>query len=115
MVVHTRARQLLEWLVPQLARFPREHRHTVTHHMSSLALRVHDALVAARHLSPPARSEALLDADIALDQLRQYLLLAWEWKWFNNGQYEHACRLCEELGRLLGGWRRGSARGPKGS
>ena len=52
------------------------------------------------------------EADIRLDQLRQYLQLAWQWKWMSDGQYQHACRLTAELGRLVGGWLR-RAREPR--
>jgi hypothetical protein len=109
MVVHTRARELVQWLVPHLASWPREHRHTMTRHTCDLALTVQDALVAARHLDPQGRGFALRDADIALDQLRQYLQLAWQWQWLKQSQYEHVCTLTEALGRLLGGWRRSMA------
>jgi hypothetical protein len=106
MVVHTRARALLEWLVPQTAKFPREHRHTLARHVCDLALRVHDLLVAARHQPAALRGTTLREADIALDQLRQYLNLAWRWQWLSQGQFQHASGLTEELGRLIGGWRR---------
>jgi hypothetical protein len=106
MVVHTRARGLLEWLVPLSAKFPREHRQGVARHMVGLALRVHDELIAARHGTSGTRHAALLQADIALDQLRQYLHLAWRWQWISEGQLQHAATLCEELGRLVGGWLR---------
>jgi hypothetical protein len=110
MVVHTRARALLEWLAPQVAKWPREHRHTLARHTCELAMLVHDALVAARHLDSAGRSQALRDADIGLDQLRQYLQLAWRWQWLSHGQYRHVSELTDELGRLVGGWRRGAAR-----
>jgi 23S rRNA-intervening sequence protein len=109
MVVHTKARALLEWLVPHTAHFPREHRHTVTRHICELTLAVHDLLVAARHLTPPARAQVLCDADISLDQLRQYLHLAWRWQWLNDGQFQHVSGLTDELGKLIGGWRRAGA------
>jgi hypothetical protein len=109
MVVHTKARALLEWLVPHTAHFPREHRHTVTRHVCELTLAVHDLLVAARHLVPPARAQVLCDADISLDQLRQYLHLAWRWQWLNDGQFQHVSGLTDELGKLIGGWRRAGA------
>lgn len=109
MVVHTRARELLAWLLPHLATWPREQRHTVSRHAAELVMQLHDALVAARHLPPAPRALALRDADILLDQLRQYLQLAWQWHWLSNGQFEHVSRLTAELGRLIGGWRR---RGP---
>ena len=109
MVVHTRARQLLDWLLPALARFPREHRHTVTAHMAALAMQVLDALVQARHQRGAGRQAALLQADVALDQLRQYGHLAWGWRWWTDGQWQHFGQLCDALGRPLGGWRRSVA------
>jgi hypothetical protein len=111
MVVHTRARELLAWLVPHTASWPRVHRHGVTEHVVFLTLGAHDALIAARHGTPAQRGESLRQADIRLDQLRQHLQLAWQWRWMSDGQYQHVCRLTAELGRLIGGWRR-SAREP---
>ena len=106
MVVHIRLRELLAWLLPHTAAWPREQRHGVTQHVVAVALGMHDALIAARHGSPSQRSESLREADIRLDQLRQYLQLAWHWQWMSDGQYQHVCRLTAELGRLIGGWRR---------
>lgn len=105
-MVHTRARQLLDWLMPALVRFPREHRHTVTKHMAALAMRAHDALVEARHQRGSGRAAALRAADTALDQLRQYGQLAWGWRWWTDSQYQHFSRLCDALGRPLGSWHR---------
>lgn len=99
MAVHTRSRALVAWLMPDLQRWPREHRHGLTAHVGALACRVLDALVAARHLPPGERDLALRDADMALDQLRQYLHLALEWHWMTEAQYLHVCS-------LLGGWRK---------
>lgn len=77
-------------------------------------MQVHDRLIEARHHPGPARAEALRQADIALDQLRQYALLVCEWHWWSEGQFAHFSRLTEELGRLLGGWRRSSGHEPPG-
>lgn len=72
-------------------------------------MRVHDELIAARHLAGQARAPCLARADLALDQLRQYGHLAWSWGWWSGGQFEHFSKLCEPLGRLIGGWRRSLA------
>ncbi len=112
MVVHTRARELLAWLVPHTASWPREQRHSTTQHVVSVMLGAHDALIAARHGTAAQRAESLRQADIRLDQLRQYLQLAWQWQWMSSNQYQHVCRLTAELGRLIGGWRR-STRDPR--
>lgn len=92
--------------MPVSARLPREHRHGVSRHLVALGMRLHDELVAARHLDLPGRRHALREADIALDLLRQYLFMLWQWRWISEGQFRHASGLTEELGRLIGGWRR---------
>lgn len=104
--MHTRARELLAWLVPHTAAWPREQRQAVTRHVLDLAMQTVDALIAARHGTPAQRTEQLRLADIHLDQTRQYLQLAWQWRWMSDGQYQHVSRLTTELGRLIGGWRR---------
>lgn len=104
MVIHSKARDMLAWLLPHCAKFPREQRHMTTQHIARLAMQLHDSLIAARHGSNTARVRSLNEADIALDQLRQYLLLAYQWQWISANQLEHISRLLLELGRLLGGW-----------
>jgi len=54
--------------------------------------------------------DALRRADAALNHLRLYLRLAWDWRWLNAGQYEHVSAIITEIGRLLGGWLKQSAR-----
>ena len=78
----------------------------MTRHIAELAIRAHDELVAARHVDESTRVRVLVEADIALDQLRQYLNLAYQWRWISAGQYRHVSELSDELGRLVGGWRR---------
>lgn len=81
--------------------------------MADLAMRVLDQLIAARHLPGGLRAQALREADMELDQLRQYAHIALLHHWWSPGQFEHFSRLSAELGRLLGGWRRRLA-GPQG-
>ena len=48
-------------------------------------------------------------ADVALAQLRVYLRLRRDMELLSMSQYEHAARLVDEVGRLLGAWRKGHA------
>ena len=50
------------------------------------------------------RQKHLREADAALNKLRLYLRLAYQWHWLSAGQYQHVSNLVAELGRLLGGW-----------
>jgi hypothetical protein len=52
-------------------------------------------------------------ADAALNRLRLYLRLAFEWRRFNDGQYEHVSGMGAEIGRLLGGWIRQTEQKPR--
>lgn len=90
-----------------LARFPREHRHTLAERTFEQAGNVLDSLIVARHCETATqRVIALRRVDVALDQLRQYFHIAWELKWLSDNQFRHVSELTEELGRLSGGWRK---------
>jgi hypothetical protein len=45
-------------------------------------------------------------ADAALTRLRTYLRLCRDLGLLSAGQHEHVSRLVDEVGRLLGGWRK---------
>jgi hypothetical protein len=69
-----------------------------------------EALFEAQSQRGAPRMDALRRADAALNHLRLYLRLAWDWRWLNAGQYEHVSAIIAEIGRLLGGWLKQSAR-----
>ena len=96
----------MTWLAPRVGSFPREHRHGLSARTLEKAMELHDELIAARHYYGGLRTGALVRADIALDQLRQYLTLSWKLRWLSNGQYRHVSEMTDEIGRLLGGWKR---------
>ena len=45
-------------------------------------------------------------ADLALEKSRIWLRLAFELRYLSLKQYEIGSRMADELGRLLGGWRK---------
>ena len=104
MIVFTRCYDLLAWLMPKAEKFPRAFRFTVTQRLMDAALDLQEALFEAQSLREAARLEALRNADVALNRLRLYLRLAYQWHWLNAGQYEHVSTLVAEIGKLLGGW-----------
>ena len=74
------------------------------------ALDLQEALFEAQSQRAAARLAALRTADAALSRLRLYLRLAHQWRWLNAGQYEHVSGIVAEIGRLLGGWLKQTAR-----
>lgn len=110
MIVFTRCYDLLAWLMPKAEAFPRAFRFTVTQRLMDAALDTQEALLEAQSQRDGARMAALRKADFALSRLRLYLRLAHHWRWLNAGQYAHVSGLVAEIGRLLGGWLKQTAK-----
>jgi hypothetical protein len=110
MPIFTRTFDLLSWLLPVTNNFPRAHRFTLTSRLLSAAFDLRERLEAANLRRGRARQEQLLLADEALARLRLYLRLAARWGWLKAGQYEHVAGMVAEVGRLLGGWQKATAK-----
>ena len=109
MPIFTRTFDLLCWLLPATNHFPRTYRHTVTRRLTDAALDLRERLEEA-NAHQRDRLARLALADDALAKLRLYLRLAARFGWLNEGQYEHVSLMVAEIGRLLGGWQKASAR-----
>jgi len=110
MIVFTRCYDLLAWLLPRAEKFPRALRFSVTQRLMDAALDLQEALLEAQTEREGARLAALRSADAALARLRLYLRLAHHRHWLNAGQFEHVSGIVAEIGRLLGGWMKQTAR-----
>ena len=106
MVILTRTFDFLKWLLPQVERFPKLYRSSVTQRLKAAALDFQEALFLAQSFDGQIRLRHLRQADAHLSMVRLYLRLALAWGWLNRGQYAHVSRLVAELGKLLGGWTR---------
>lgn len=92
----------VRWLIPQTVKFPREQRFVVAERLQTAAMDFMDCLYQATDASRQA--DALRQADVKLKQLRFYLRLSHDLQLLDTRRYEHAGRLLEEVGRLLGAW-----------
>ena len=104
LLLKRRIDELLQWLLPKSERFPKSYRNTLTLRLMNTALDLNEATIHALRRRGRSRQSALQQADEALECLRSYLLLVFEWRWISIRQYEHVCGLLMEIGRLLGGW-----------
>ena len=100
--IFVRTYDLLRWLIPVTVKFPRQQRFVLAEAVQQPALGLHEQLVEAAHASQPA--PLLRKADVTLTRLRHYLRLCRDLKLLSPGQHEHAARMVDEIGRLLGGW-----------
>jgi hypothetical protein len=105
MVLFTRTVDFLAWLLPALNTFPRSQRFAVTKRLQDAALDFQETIIEANNARGQARYAKISQADAALDKVRLYLRLAERWQWLTPGQYQHACVMVADIGRLLGGWK----------
>jgi len=99
-----RTYDFLLWFVPQVQKFPRIYRFTLSERVQRLAFDFQDSIVAAGKNQGHGRFEKLRLADIQLEQLRVWIRFARDNQLLTIKQYEHASRGMAEMGRLLGAW-----------
>ena len=114
MIIFTRTFDLLTWLLPATNHFPKAHRHSFTARLLGAAFDLRERIEEANLRREKARLERINLADEALCRVRVYLRLAESWKWLGQGQYEHVSRMVDEIGRLLGGWKKATTAADKG-
>ena len=95
----------LLWLIPLTLKFPKSQRFLLAERLSGMALDFYDCILEA--VMEPKRQEQHLDAaDKLLTKMRLYVRLSHDLGCISPGQLEHAARRMDELGRLIGGWKR---------
>ena len=99
----------LLWLLPLTLKFPKAQRFLLAERLGKMGLDFYDLILEAVADSQN-RSERLEQADRLLTKIRLYIRLSYDLQCISVGQFEHAARLLDELGRLVGGWQRRQAR-----
>ena len=100
--IFTRTYDLLRWLLPETVKFPRQQRFVLAEALQRTALQFQEQIIDAAYAAEPL--PLLRQADVTLTKLRTYLRLSKDLELLKINQYEHASRMVDEVGRLLGGW-----------
>ncbi len=100
-------RQFLKWLVPTVEKFPRSQKFMLGDRIQGTALDVLEALIEATYTRD--RRAHLARANLGLEKLRHFFRLAIELKFVDGRRYEHAARVLDEIGRLVGAWAKANA------
>ena len=109
-IVVQRAYDLALWLIRKVEKFPRSFRFSVGDRVVARALDVLEALAEAAY---SADKSALLDrANRGVNSLRLLLRLTVELRLLGGDSHEFAAARLEEIGRMIGGWRKSVARRP---
>lgn len=95
----------LLWLVPLTLKFPKSQRFLLAERLSKMVLDFYDLILDAV-MEPERQGECLDAADKLLTKIRLYLRLSYDLHCISLKQMEHATRRTDEIGRLIGGWKR---------
>lgn len=98
--------QFVMWLVPTVDKFPRAQKFLLGDRMQSTALDALEGLVEAAYTK--ARGPILARVNLGLEKLRYLLRLSKDLQYLDLRRYEFAARALEEIGRMVGGWRKAS-------
>src|ERR1019366_9699538 len=96
--------QLLVWLIPTIDNFPRAQKFVLGDRIETVALDVLDHLITATFTK--SRESALAGANLGLDRLRFLLRLSQDLRLLGMERYEHAARGIDDIGRMIGGWKK---------
>jgi four helix bundle protein len=98
--------QFLLWLIPTVEKFPRAQKFLLGDRIQTAALDVMEHLVEAAYSRD--KLEILNHANLHLEKLRYLFRLAFDLKLMDMRRYEFAARALDEVGRMVGGWRKAS-------
>ncbi len=110
--IFARCDELVLWVLRATVRYTRPYRAALGRATQEAALLLQRELIAAARRRD--KRAALQSADEALSELRILLRQSQTLGLLSLGQYAHVVRLTDEVGRLLGGWRKSQARAASG-
>jgi len=87
--------------------FPKTERFSLGQKISQTFIEVLELSFTASYLAPEQKLILLTKASSRLDVLKFFVQLAWESKLIPTEKYAELSKRLDEIGRMLGGWRKG--------
>jgi len=104
LTVITKTYDLILWSCNHTSRFPRNHRFVLGERMERTLYDLLETLIEAKYRRD--RLDLLETANRKLEILRFQIRLAKDLQCLRINSYQHASGAIDEIGRLVGGWRR---------
>lgn len=92
------------WIIRKVEDFPRSYRQSIGERLVAIVLDIQMRLVDAAYTREPAA--ILTEVNRMLNRLRYLLRFAKDLRLLTIDSYGHASELTEEVGRMVGGWRK---------
>ncbi len=106
-VVLVKAKETYAIWFKVLADFPKAYRYNLGGKIENSFLSILENIFITAYLSGEKKQAQLCLVITKLDGLKFFLQLAWENKCLSNNKYSCLSEQLEEIGRMLGGWRKG--------
>ncbi|MCC7469526.1 MAG: four helix bundle protein [Bacteroidetes bacterium] len=87
--------------------FPKVYRYTIGGKIESCFLEFLDTIFSSLYLPKEHKLQRLNIASTRLDSLKFFLQISWENKCISNDKYMNLAEQLEEIGKMIGGWKRG--------
>lgn len=90
-----------------VAHIPKLHRYTFGGRIDKLFLEILEIIFRAQYAKPEQKLQYLIAGSGKIDLLKFFLQIGWESKLINNKKYLALSKELDEIGRMLGGWKKG--------
>ncbi|TRZ49984.1 MAG: diversity-generating retroelement protein Avd [Dehalococcoidia bacterium] len=94
--------QLILWMLPKMAKFPKDQRFLLADRIEKLLLDILELLIEAVYSK--TKKDILVKVNLKLDFLRFMMRIAKDMKYVSLKGYDFFCQSVLEVGRMVGGW-----------
>ena len=98
----------LRWAIPAVEKFPRAQKFLLGDRIQGIALDALERLIAATFTRD--RKTMLDAANLDIEKLRHLFRIAADLRCLDERRHEHAQRQLDDIGRMIGGWRKENGR-----
>lgn len=108
--IFIKAYETMVWIMQHTAKFPKNQRFLMAKRMEEASLDFYERLNLAARRKDGGAVKSLSEADEVLANLKMYNRLCKDLKLLAFNQYEYLAAALDEIGRLLGGWKKSISR-----
>ena len=100
--VITKVYDLLLWMFPKLAKFPKDQRYLLGQRIENGLLDILEILIEASFTKE--KLSLLRKANLNLEKFRFLMRLSKDMRYINLNGYEYQAKATNEIGKMIGGW-----------
>ena len=95
---------VLDWILDRVEKFPKAVRYTFGNRMVELSLYITESIIEAIYTKE--RQYILTKTNLYIEKLRVFFRLSYKRRYISARQFEFISSRLDEIGKMIGGWRR---------